>query len=153
MKAGQLDRRVTIQRKTVTISDSGDTIETWANLSVRRPASMWPVRGDERFASPQEVASDQIEFRIRYSADVAALTPLDRIIHPALDADEDPDDAPVRYIHDILLVQEIGRREGLKVITLRRADVLVVDPTPPGDGPAMIFSLPANSGLLAVLEF
>lgn len=126
MRAGSLDRRVTIQRKTVTLSDSGDTVEAWANLSVRRPASMWPVKGDERFGSPEEVANEQIEFKVRYSADVAALTPLDRIIHPALTTEQaaDPDYViPERSIHDVLAVLEIGRREGLKIITNRRADV------------------------------
>lgn len=87
---------------------------------------MWPVRGDERFASPEKVASDQIEFRVRYSADVAALTPLDRVIYPALTEEQAEEEAyviPERSIHDVLLVQEIGRREGLKIITARRADV------------------------------
>lgn len=126
MKAGSLDRRVTIQRKTETPSPSGEPEVTWANISVRRPASMWPVRGDERFASPEETAYEQIEFRVRYSADVAALSPLDRVIHPALTAEQAADlnyVIPTRSIHDVLGVLEIGRREGLKIITQRRADV------------------------------
>lgn len=126
MKAGSLDRRVTIQRKTETQSPSGEPEIAWANLSVRRPASMWPVKGDERFGAPEEVASEQIEFRVRHSADVAALTPLDRILHPALTAEQaaNPDYVvPERSIHDVLAVLEIGRRDGLKIITQRRADV------------------------------
>lgn len=126
MKAGSLDRRITIQRKTVTQSPSGETDEAWANIALRRPASMWPVRGDEQFSNPEKVATDQIEFRVRYSADVAVLTPLDRILYPALTEDQAEDEGfviPVRSIHDVLLVQEIGRREGLKIITNRRADV------------------------------
>lgn len=126
MKSGQLDRRVTIQRKTSSPSPSGEPNDTWSMLAVRRAASMWPVRGDERFASPEKVASDQIEFRVRYSADVAALTPLDRVIYPALTEEQAEEEAyviPERSIHDVLLVQEIGRREGLKIITARRADV------------------------------
>lgn len=150
MRSGSLDRRVTIQRKTETASDSGEPVETWENLVLRRSASMWPVRGDERFGAPQEVASDQIEFRIRYSSDVADLSPLDRIIYPALDADEDPDDAPTRYIHDVLLVQEIGRREGFKIITLRRADVLIVLP-PSTVGPSLDFSDPDNSQYVPII--
>lgn len=126
MKAGSLDRRVTIQRRTLTQSTSGETIETWANLVVRRPASMWPVKGEERFASPEETAYEQIEFRVRYSADVAALTPQDRIIHPALTTAQAADSGyviPTRSIHDVLAAMEIGRREGVKIITQRRADV------------------------------
>ncbi len=64
MKAGSLDRRVTIQRKTVTQSPSGEPMETWANVSLRRAASMWPVKGDEQFASPEKVASDQVPLAV-----------------------------------------------------------------------------------------
>jgi head-tail adaptor len=126
MRAGSLDRRVTIRRRTLTSSDSGEPIETWTNLVVRRPASMWPVKGDERFGGPQEVAKEQIEFRVRYSADVAALTPLDQVLHPALTTEQAADPGyvvPTRSIHDVVAVLEIGRREGLKIITERRADV------------------------------
>lgn len=87
---------------------------------------MWPVRADERFSAPEETAYEQIEFRVRHSADVAALTPLDQIIHPALTEAQAADAGyvvPERSIHDVLGVSEIGRREGLKIITQRRADV------------------------------
>lgn len=126
MRAGSLDSRATIQRKTVTQSPSGESVEAWANLSVRRPVSIWPVKGDERFSSPEETAYEQIEFRARYSADIAALTPLDRILHPALTTEQAADPSyvvPTRSIHDVLACLEIGRREGLKIITQRRADV------------------------------
>lgn len=126
MRAGSLDRRITIQRKTTTESASGEPIETWSNLVVRRPASMRPVKGEERFTSAQEVAEDQIEFRVRHSAAIADLKPLDRIIHPALTTEQAADSSyaiPVRSIHDVLAVFELGRREGLRIITSRRADV------------------------------
>lgn len=123
MRGGRLDRLITIQRKTSTASDSGEPQDTWTTIApLRRPASMAPVRGDERFNIPQISALEQIEFRIRYSSDVAALSPQDRIIHPALSADS-PEPA-VRKIHDVLAVHEIGRREGLQIITQRRPDVL-----------------------------
>ena len=79
MRAGSLDRRITIQRRTLTQSPSGESSEAWTNISLRRPASMWPLKGDdETFRSPEKVAYERIEFRIRYSADVADLSPLDR---------------------------------------------------------------------------
>ena len=126
MAAGKLDRKITIQRKSVTVSDSGDPVETWANLAVRRSASIWPFRGSEGFAPPQTTAYEQIEFRVRYSADVADLTPKDRILYPALTDAQAADsgyEIPARSIHDVLAVHEINRREGLKIITQRRADV------------------------------
>lgn len=125
MASGKLDRKITIQRKTSTVSDSGDPVDTWANLAVRRSASMWPYRGTEGFAAPEKTAYEQIEFRVRYSSDVAALTPKDRILYPAL-TDAQAADAgyviPARSVHDVLAVLEINRREGLKIITQRRPD-------------------------------
>lgn len=123
MRAGRLDRLVTVQRKTVTQSDSGETVETWSLVSARRAASIRPAAGSERWTNPTLLAEEQVEFQFRYSADIASLSPQDRIIYPAL-ADESPDDQPdTRSIYDVLAVHEIGRREGLQVITKRRADV------------------------------
>ncbi|MFZ5736313.1 MAG: head-tail adaptor protein [Pseudomonadota bacterium] len=126
MRAGSLDRRVTIQRKSETLSPSGEPVEAWANVVLRRPASMWPVKAEERMATPERVASEQIEFRVRYSADVAALSPLDRVVYPALTDAQAADDSyviPPRSIYDVLGVLEIGRREGLRIITSRRPDL------------------------------
>lgn len=88
---------------------------------------MSPVRADERFASPEKTAYEQIEFRVRYSSNIADLTPQDQVIHPALTPEEEADPDFVikeRTIHDVLGVLEIGRREGLRIITQRRADVI-----------------------------
>lgn len=126
MAAGKLDRKITIQRKTETQLPSGEPVEAWANLAVRRSASKWPYKGAEGFAPPVTTAYEQIEFRVRYSADVAALSPKDRIIYPALTEAQAADVGyaiPARSIHDVLAVLEINRREGLKIITQRRPDV------------------------------
>lgn len=126
MAAGKLDRKITIQRKTSVQLDSGEPVDTWANLAVRRSASMWPFKGDEKFSAPERVAYEQVEFRVRYSADVAALTPKDRVLYPALTEAQAADsgyEIPARSVHEILAVHEINRREGLKIITQRRPDV------------------------------
>lgn len=124
MRAGRLDRLIDIQRKTTTLSDSGEPVETWTNLVTRRAASMSPVKGDERFAVPELVANEQIEFRVRYSSSLLNLTPQDRVIYPALSEDSPEDEPTTRQIHEILAVHEIGRREGLQIITQRRPDVI-----------------------------
>jgi head-tail adaptor len=122
LRAGRLDRLITIQRKTLTSSDSGDVVETWTTLIERRAAGYRPLKGEERFNAAQVIGTEQVEFRIRYSSNVADLSQRDRIVYPAL-ADESPEDVPVeRDIFDILAVHEIGRREGLLIITQRRAD-------------------------------
>jgi SPP1 family predicted phage head-tail adaptor len=108
MRAGRLDRRIAIQRLAVSYSASGDPVETWSTLATRW-AYAAPVSGDERFSDPQLVAKQQNEFGVRYSADIADLSPLDRISYEG-------------SVWDILSVSEIGRREGLKVIAVRRAD-------------------------------
>lgn len=127
MAAGKLDRKITIQRKTVTVSDSGDSVETWANVTpLRRSASMWPFRATEAFSAPERTAYEQIEFRIRYSSEVASLSPQDRVIYPALTEAQAADVGyviPERSIHDVLGVLEINRREGFRIITSRRPDV------------------------------
>ena len=124
MRAGRLDRLITIQRKTETYSSSGAPMDGWAVVGVtRRAASYRPLRGDERFSDPQRVADEQVEFSIRYSTDVAELSPLDRIIYPALSGDSPGDVPATRHIYDILAVPEIGRREGLRITAVRRADV------------------------------
>lgn len=120
MRAGRLDRLIDIQRKTSTQDPAGEPVEAWTNLVERRAASMAPVRGDERFSNPQTIATGQVDFRIRYSANVADLSPLDRLIYPAMSEGET--DIPPTRVHDILEVREIGRREGLQIIAQRRPD-------------------------------
>ena len=123
MRAGRLDRLITIQRKSSTPSDSGEQQETWTTIIERRAAGYRPLKGEERFTGEQVIGTEQIEFRIRWSANVAALSQQDRIVYPAL-ADESPEDEPdTRNIYDVLAVHEIGRREGLLIITQRRSDV------------------------------
>lgn len=119
MRAGRLDRLIDIQRATATLSDSGEPQETWANLVARRPASYRPMNGGESYGPPQLTASQQVEFRIRYSSTVADLSPKDRVIYPAVNEGDTP---PEARIFDILSVNEIGRREGLQIVAKRHAD-------------------------------
>ena len=122
MRAGRLDRLVTIQRRTLTETDSGGLDETWTTLISRRAAGYRPLKGDERFTDQQVIGREQVEFRIRYSANVADLSQRDRIIFPALSEESPEDDPDTRNIYDIVAVNEIGRREGLLITTQRRAD-------------------------------
>jgi SPP1 family predicted phage head-tail adaptor len=120
MRAGRMDRRVTLQRATPTESSSGEPVEAWTDIVARRPASLKSVSGGERQTAPQWVAREQVEFRIRYSSNVADLSPLDRLIYPVPD---EGDPIPEGSIFDIMAVHEIGRREGLQIMAARRADV------------------------------
>jgi SPP1 family predicted phage head-tail adaptor len=108
MRAGKLDRRITIQRKSVTESGSGEPIETWADL-----ATVWaqarPLRGDERFATRQLVGTAVMTFHIRYRGDLA-ITVKDRISYDG-------------KLWDILDVREVGRHVVTEIDTKARADV------------------------------
>lgn len=124
MRSARLDRLITIQRKSVAQSDSGAIAETWVTLLARRRSSIWtPQTGSESFVDPQLIARERFEWLIRYSRELAGLTPQDRIIYPAL-SDDSPEDIPdERNIYDIVSVHEYGRREGLRIVTARRPDI------------------------------
>jgi len=120
MRYGYLDRQIDIQRKTVTLSPSGQPVETWANLVARLSARLvQPSAGGERFNDPQLAARQTRVFEIRHAPVVADVSPLDRVVYPSVAAGEPPEGS----IHDIVHVDEIGRREGLRIVARRRADV------------------------------
>jgi SPP1 family predicted phage head-tail adaptor len=119
MRAGRLDRKIDIQRQTASQSPSGEPIESWTDIVKSWSASVRPLRGDERYSVPQEVASEQIQFEVRYSTVLADLTPKDRIIYPALGEGEE---SSGRRICDILAINEIGRRKGLQIVAQKRSD-------------------------------
>jgi SPP1 family predicted phage head-tail adaptor len=101
MRAGLLDRRIIIQRKSVSQSDSGDEIVTWNTL-----ATVWAqkvdLRGLERFAAAQFVGHAIRTFRIRWSITAESVNVKDRLFF---------DDR----VYDITDVREIGRREGIEI--------------------------------------
>jgi SPP1 family predicted phage head-tail adaptor len=115
MRAGQLDKRIALQRKTSIPSDSGQPTDTWATTT-ERWADKRPVAGVERYGGQQLEAREQVEFRLRWSNDIADLQATDRIIEPATDAA----DPPIRSIYEVIAVLELGRHEGFRVITARR---------------------------------
>lgn len=82
MMGGKLDRRITLQRKILVLTPSGDQQETWITIAANRPASVRPVAGTERYSGEQLQAIQQVEFRIRWSAAVQSIGPLDRILYP-----------------------------------------------------------------------
>ena len=105
MRSGRLDRRLTLQRRTLAENDYGEAVETWTDL-----ATVWaekiPVRGFERYASMQTVAEVEERFKIRYRKDI---TPLDRVVCAGI-------------TYDVLGVLEIGRREGWEILAKGRAE-------------------------------
>lgn len=108
MRAGKLDRRVTILRATVTTDDFGGETATWADLATVA-AEKLPVRDAERVAAAQTGASVTDRFRIRWSQAVSGLTTRDQL---SCDG----------RLYDIVAIKEIGRREGLEITATAKAD-------------------------------
>lgn len=105
MRAGKLDRKITIQEKIVTQTESGEPVETWSDI-VEVWAQVKPNRGDERFGVMQNVGKAVVTFHMRWLSNVSVLN---RVIY-----DE--------KIWDILDVREIGRNVGLEIDCTARAD-------------------------------
>ncbi len=101
MKAGPLDRRVMLQRKTVVYDDYGGEIEAWAELATV-PAQVVQQSGREFLAADQTQAERRVLFRIRW---FDGLTALDRVLHES-------------RVHNIQDVKELGRREGVELMTV-----------------------------------
>lgn len=96
MKAGRLDRRLTVLRRSLT-NGQWNPEETWSAV-----ATVWARKQhggeDERYAADERYAERVVTFETRYFANVVET---DRL---RCDGQE----------FDILGIREIGRREGLE---------------------------------------
>lgn len=108
MRAGSLDRRLTIERATETRDAFNEPVLTWAPL-----ATVWagytPVSDGERFRAGERAADISARFVIRHSSQVAGLSPKDRAVFEGA-------------AYDILNVKEVGRRVGLEITCAARGD-------------------------------
>lgn len=120
------DRLITIQRKTVSQNAIGEEVATWVDLAYRCPAFVAPVRGQERFADPQKVASQEMVFTIRFHTIASASRPLgpeDRILYPVDTLSAAAQSPATNLIHDIVAIDVVGRDIDLAIRALQRADV------------------------------
>lgn len=120
------DRLVTVQRKSVTQSGSGEEIAAWADIAYRVPARVEPTRGSERMTGAQEVAQQEVTVTIRFHSIPSAsrpLTPEDRILYPVDGLAQNVQAPPANCILDIVSPDEVGRQIDLSIKTIRRADV------------------------------
>lgn len=103
MRAGALDRRVTILRRTLTRNAYGEQVETFTSLG-----DVWAqkldVTGRELFSARNTLAENTTRFRIRYRSDLV-LT--DRL---GYGGDE----------YDILQIAEVGRQDALDIVATAR---------------------------------
>lgn len=108
MRAGRLDRRITISRRTETVSVSGSVSEGWTAVATVW-ASVKYERGAERFATQQSVGHGAATFTIRWSETVSEVSVLHRIAFDGRD-------------YDVRDVRELGRREGIEIDAIARSE-------------------------------
>lgn len=99
IQAGKLDRRVTIQERTVARDAAGGETVTWVDRATVWAAKV-DVTGRELLMASQMVETAQARFRIRYRSDVEQT---DRVVYDGV-------------AYDIQHKAEIGRREGLELL-------------------------------------
>lgn len=100
MRAGRLDRRLTLQTRTLAAANArGEKIPSYSTL-----ATVWggkrDVSGREFFASAQLHAEASTRFEIRHRQD---LTTVNRVVCDGV-------------TYDVLHIAEIGRRKGLELV-------------------------------------
>lgn len=106
--AGNLDRRVTIQRATRAKNTRGVLVDTWGDLATVW-ASYRALSDAERIRSAEVAAVIEARFRIRWSPGVADVTAKDR-----LQFEGRP--------QEIVAVKPIGRRKWIEISTAARSD-------------------------------
>lgn len=109
MLAGPRNRRVVIQRATVTQDPgSGENVETWATLATEW-AEMTPLSDSERVKAAEVSAEITTRFRVAWKSSLSTINPKDRLTFDG-------------KTWDIWGVKEIGFREGLEITAAARAD-------------------------------
>lgn len=108
LSAGKMDRKIVLQRFTETRDAFNEPVKTWATLATRS-ASYEPLSDGERFRASETAANASARFVIRYSAAVADLSPVDRLVFEG-------------RTYEILHTKEVGRREGIEITAAARAE-------------------------------
>lgn len=98
MRAGKLDRTITLERSVETVDDYGVTTSTWTPLATVR-AQLVEQSTDEFLKTFAESSETAVAFRVRHLADVR-LT--DRLVYAG-------------SIFDLVGLKEIGRHRGLEL--------------------------------------
>lgn len=109
MRAGNLDRRVTIQMKGEVGRDPfNNPIDGWTDIGPIW-AAVEHIRDRERWAAQEVGAEATVRFRVRWSSQVAGVSPQDRVVYDG-------------RTYDIAARKEIGRREGIELTATARVD-------------------------------
>ena len=108
MEAGKLDRRITIQRATVTRNAMNEEVETFAPL-LTVWASARAVSDGERMQAGELTATRMMRFQIRWREDLRDIGAEEEVVFESR-----------RFV--IRAVKELGRREGIEITAEARAE-------------------------------
>lgn len=104
IRAGELNRRITIEQKSVTLDAQNAPIETWSVFAANVPAAFKPVSGTDEVQGNEQSAQVRAEFWLRFKA---GITTEHRIVYQG-------------RTFDILDVVEINYRDGLRLPAIER---------------------------------
>lgn len=79
MSTPRLDHRVTIQQNTPTVDDYGGSTDVWADF-ITVSAERKDVSARESYRAQEVGAEISVRFKVRYSPDMATVTPKDRLV-------------------------------------------------------------------------
>lgn len=103
IRAGKLDRQITIERQTETVAASGAVSKTWATAATVR-AELVQRGADEYLAGFGDAETGSAVFRIRY---LAGITTADRVSCDGI-------------TYDIDEIAELGRKRALELRTVAK---------------------------------
>lgn len=103
MRAGALNKRVTLLQRSVATNSEHEVVQTFADLETVW-AEVQDLRGSDFFGARQVVNDLTTRFRIRWRND---LTTMDRIRYDGRD-------------FDIVQISELGHRYGLEILASGR---------------------------------
>lgn len=102
---GKLDRRITIQQRTVALDAYNEPVETWSALATVWAKVDYPLTAsDENVTDGLNVAYTRIEFTIRHRTDIGFIN---RIVYGS-------------DTYDVERISEEGRKSYLKITAERR---------------------------------
>lgn len=108
MRAGELDRRITLQRAVMVPNSLNELVPQWADLATVF-AQYLPISDGERIRAQQVGAFATARFRVRWSALTAGLTAKDRIVFEG-------------QVFEIAGVKELQRRVGVEITAAALVD-------------------------------
>lgn len=115
MRAGDLDRRVRIEKRTRTQAPGGQEVETWAAVPTGAADNcVWmgkrDMRANERWAADQNVAQIETVFTAHWAPAFETIQPdTHRLVYRS-------------RVYEIHGIREVGRREGVEIAAAARGE-------------------------------